>query len=385
LNLPLRARTVLLFLAGSLVPLVLAGVAAWVHVESNLVAAIVASQRQLIAQIRLDLEAEFGWYRRQLETLSNLLPVQSLKPEPAGAALESFLAYHLVFHQVALHAADGRVVASATRGAPGTRAPAIRSVPAELERAFRETLSGGKTRMATTSSAAPCGVDLHLVCPVPSLREDGAPGGVVIASVRRQGAEIQELLEGWGFVSGTYVLLTDPDGEVVARAGSVPDGHIRRIRVERTGPGRPSGPATADDAVVAGVGVVAGRDDLVASAALPEHGLVAVVGRPYAEVSRTLEDLLRAVSFYVLVGIMVALVLGVLLSRAVVSPILAVTQGILRVARGEVAHRLPAGRNDELGDAARAFNEMAAQLQKGRLLEELWEERRQGPGGGGGG
>ena len=44
--------------------------------------------------------------------------------------------------------------------------------------------------------------------------------------------------------------------------------------------------------------------------------------------------------------------------------------------RGEVAHRLGVARNDELGDAAHAFDEMAAQLQKGRLLEELWQERR---------
>ena len=92
-----------------------------------------------------------------------------------------------------------------------------------------------------------------------------------------------------------------------------------------------------------------------------------------------MRELLGTITFYGAIGVLLALLLGVWLSRGLVTPILAMTDGIRRVARGEVAHRLDVNRDDELGKAADAFNAMAAQLQKGRLLESLWQGRRRDP------
>lgn len=363
---PLRLRTILLLMTASLIPLTLAAIAAATRIESNLVAEILADQKRLITQIQMDLGDEFGWNKRQLETLSTQLPVQSLRAEAARQALDTYLSYHPVFHEVSLHDAEGQVVAFSVRGSRALKRSPVSSAAPELRRAFAEVLSTGRSRF-TTADVDHEGLDLHLVAPVPSMRMDGGPVGALIASVRRQSAEIQDLVEGWSYVGSTYVYLTSPGGEVLASAGSARDRHVRKIRVK----------GVADAAgVVAGVGGVLGRDDVVAAATLAQHGLVVVVGRPYAEVSKTLDELLWSVSFYVLVGVLVSLLLGVLLSRALVGPILKLTDGIQRVARGEVAHRLGVARNDELGDAAHAFDELAAQLQKGRLLEELWQERR---------
>lgn len=353
-------------MTASLIPLTLAAIAAATRIEANLVADILGDQKRLITEIQMDLGSEFGWYKRQLETLSTQLPVQSLKAEAARQALDTYLAYHPVFHEIVLHDVEGKVVAFSVRGSRSVRPEPVTRAPGELRRAFAEVVSAGRSRF-TSAAAGSAGLDLHLVAPVPSMRMDGAPVGALVASVRRQSAEIQDLVEGWSYVGSTYVYLTSPDGEVLASAGSARDRHVRQIRVK----GTPDA-----EGVVAGVGGVLGRDDVVASAVLAQHGLVVVVGRPYAEVSRTLDELLWSVSFYVLVGVLVSLILGVLLSRTLVGPILKLTDGIQRVARGEVAHRLGVQRNDELGDAAHAFDEMAAQLQKGRLLEELWQERR---------
>ena len=91
MRLNLRARTILLMAAASLIPLTLAGIAAAVRIEANLVRDILAGQRRLIAEIRLDVESEFGWYKRQLETLSMQLPVQSMRPQASRAALTAMV------------------------------------------------------------------------------------------------------------------------------------------------------------------------------------------------------------------------------------------------------------------------------------------------------
>ncbi len=371
MRLPLRLRTILLLVTASLIPLTLAAIAAATRIEANLVADILSDQKRLITEIQMDLGSEFDWYKRQLETLSMQLPVQSLRAEAARQALDTFLAYHPVFHEVTLHRADGEVVAFSVRGSRSVKPSPLASAPPALKTAFGEVLSTGRSRFTSATSSTADGLDLHLVAPVPSMRMEGAPVGALVASCRRQSAEIQDLVEGWSYVGSTYVYLTSPSGEVLATAGSARDRHVRSIRVR----GQPDA-----DGVVSGVGGVLGRDDVVASAPIAQHGLVVVVGRPYAEVSHTLDELLWSVSFYVLVGVLVSLLLGVLLSRTLVDPILKLTDGIQRVARGEVAHRLGVARNDELGDAAQAFDDMAAQLQKGRLLEELWNEKRR-PGG----
>ena len=62
----------------------------------------------------------------------------------------------------------------------------------------------------------------------------------------------------------------------------------------------------------------------------------------------------------------VAAGLAYFLRRAVVRPVLDVAQASRRLADGDLGARVPAERDDELGDLARAFNEMADWLQSSR-------------------
>lgn len=373
MRLGLSARTILVLLAAGLVPLGLAGVAALSRLEEDLVKAMLDDQRRMIAQIQLDFDAELSWYAGQLEALAGQVQVASLAAEPARRALDHFLTYHAVFQDVSLYDTDRRQVTRASR-APASGAPAP-VLPAALERSFAAALEGKLRSGSAGAVGSPDErLDVYLLVAVPSLRLNAAPVGVLAGRVPRQGAEIQGIVDAWRFVGEAYVYITTPDGEVVAHAGAGPRGRVRRLRVGG-GAARSAGSAGA---ITAGIGRVLDRDDVIATAPLGGHGLVAVVGRPYAQVRRALDELLWSVSFRALVGVLFALLLGVLLSRAVVAPILSLTDGIQRVARGEVAYRLPVDRGDELGDAAGAFNDMAAQLQKGRLLEDLWQERRRG-------
>lgn len=70
----------------------------------------------------------------------------------------------------------------------------------------------------------------------------------------------------------------------------------------------------------------------------------------------------------VAIGVLSALILGAgllavaLISNVLTRPLRDVAAGAQQVAAGDLAHRVPAGRNDEIGQLATSFNDMAARV-----------------------
>jgi signal transduction histidine kinase len=60
----------------------------------------------------------------------------------------------------------------------------------------------------------------------------------------------------------------------------------------------------------------------------------------------------------------VALLLGVLLSRSLTSPIRELTQATHAVSQGDLSQQVPIRSNDEMGELGRAFNKMSAELSR---------------------
>lgn len=72
------------------------------------------------------------------------------------------------------------------------------------------------------------------------------------------------------------------------------------------------------------------------------------------------------------IGLILALVVGVLVARSILRPLALLEKGAAQIGAGDLAHRIPSGRNDELGRVAGAFNAMAAKLERARSeLAEL--------------
>jgi HAMP domain-containing protein len=108
---------------------------------------------------------------------------------------------------------------------------------------------------------------------------------------------------------------------------------------------------------VTGTGRVAGRQDLLATAVLPAVGLHIVAGKPYAVVTRAMLELVKSIALYLAAGVLLAALLGLYLSAGLIGPILRLVDGIQRVARGEVAHRLEVERVEELWQSRRPLRE----------------------------
>jgi two-component system OmpR family sensor kinase/two-component system sensor histidine kinase BaeS len=97
------------------------------------------------------------------------------------------------------------------------------------------------------------------------------------------------------------------------------------------------------------------------------------------------EDFLRSVNFSILitsvaVGIL-ALVLGSLLFRQMISPLRALSQSARAIAEGDLGQRVPADSDDEIGQVARSFNRMAESLaesdiQRRNMMADIAHELR---------
>ncbi|HEY1687627.1 MAG TPA: HAMP domain-containing sensor histidine kinase [Solirubrobacteraceae bacterium] len=94
------------------------------------------------------------------------------------------------------------------------------------------------------------------------------------------------------------------------------------------------------------------------------------VALPLTEVNSTLKKLLIVLGIVSLGGILIAAALGLLVSRAALTPmrrLMAATEQITKTQ--DLAHRIPAATDDELGRLARSFNTMLAALERSRLSQ----------------
>jgi len=114
------------------------------------------------------------------------------------------------------------------------------------------------------------------------------------------------------------------------------------------------------------LGEGAGLDEtwLAASSPVPELGWTAVVARPREQALAPLRALARGTLGVLELALLGVLLLAPLLARALARPIARLADGARELARGHLAHRLSPERPDELGDLARAFNDMGQALER---------------------
>lgn len=84
-------------------------------------------------------------------------------------------------------------------------------------------------------------------------------------------------------------------------------------------------------------------------------------------------------AIYVLAGMfafaeLISLIIGITISRHITRSVHDMYKGILALQKGDLQHRIPVRRNDQLGLLAHSFNQMSGSI--GRLLEEVVEKKR---------
>jgi signal transduction histidine kinase len=109
---------------------------------------------------------------------------------------------------------------------------------------------------------------------------------------------------------------------------------------------------------------LAGQKVFPAYATIPDLGWAVLVERPAAEAYAPLYASVRRTAVLLLLGLGMAVLASLLISRRVVRPVQVLRQGAARIGAGELGHRIDVRTGDELEALADEFNNMAAQLQE---------------------
>lgn len=121
---------------------------------------------------------------------------------------------------------------------------------------------------------------------------------------------------------------------------------------------------------------LAGQKVFPAYATIPDLGWAVLVERPAGEAYAPLYASLRRTAILLLLGLGMAGLASLLISRRVVRPVQVLRHGAARIGAGELGHRIDVRTDDELEALADEFNNMAAQLQESYAgLEQKVAER----------
>jgi signal transduction histidine kinase len=121
---------------------------------------------------------------------------------------------------------------------------------------------------------------------------------------------------------------------------------------------------------------LAGKQVFPAYAAIPDLGWAVLVERPADEAYAPLYASMRRTAILLLLGLGMAVLASLLISRRVVRPVQVLRQGATRIGAGDLTHRIDMRTGDELEALADEFNNMAARLQESYAsLERRVEER----------
>ncbi|HUA12213.1 MAG TPA: HAMP domain-containing sensor histidine kinase [Solirubrobacteraceae bacterium] len=198
-----------------------------------------------------------------------------------------------------------------------------------------------------------------------SLEQQASSGGVVeyggaVKGHGPAGASLVLPANGLGPPSG-YVQLTLADGRVLRTAGPT-SSHIPFTAATRAvAMGRR--PDFFSDATISGAPV------RVLTARTPS-GAVWQAALPLSNLNSTLSHLRLVLAIVCLGGIVLAALLGLLVSRAALAPVRRLTGAAEQVARTQdLGHRIQTDDDDELGRLSASFNEMLAALERSRLAQ----------------
>src|SRR6202040_178189 len=119
-----------------------------------------------------------------------------------------------------------------------------------------------------------------------------------------------------------------------------------------------------------------GQRVLSASAAIPKLGWLVFVEQPLSEALAPLFTSVLQTGLLLVLGVVVAILAGLLLARRMTGPIRALDTGAARIGAGALDHRITVHTGDELEELAERFNAMAGDLQSSYAdLEKKVEDR----------
>ena len=371
----IRSRILFLFLATGLLPALALAALLLGRATALLRDGIEGENRRVADQVTRLVETRFAEMRRDLERLASDPAVRAFRAGALGETLRAFFQFVPLFYNVHLYDATGTLRAVEYYTAYNDKRDRVGEAkvgesPEPIRRVLEATLAGGGGGVSGIFLNSSGERIVVVTCPVHAAGGDGRPDGVLSAALKLEDIYFHRILESVHLDEGRYVVLADYDGTVLSTKGAIPeDLHRYDFRGARPYLG-------ADDGDYDGLVDVNGRRDYITCRGIPSLDGNLITGRPYRLAFAPLAGLLSAV-FWVCAGVCllfppVAWAVGTTLS----APIGRLVEALRRMREGELAHRIPEGGDDEFGEAALAFNDLAEKLHRASVIDALWRETR---------
>lgn len=189
--------------------------------------------------------------------------------------------------------------------------------------------------------------------------------GVLSFAISLSSPSIHEIISGYPLMENEVVALLDRKGNVISANGKLPQG-FAGVNISK------KLSETIESATInielSGVNYIG---TLVKS---PITNGFLFLARPQSLVLAFLSQLLLDLALVFLITIALTASAGFFLSKTLSEGITNLIIGIKQVAIGVIAHRVEIGGDDEIAEAGNAFNEMAATLEKHRLMNDIWSQ-----------
>ncbi|HYH28673.1 MAG TPA: ATP-binding protein, partial [Actinomycetota bacterium] len=192
----------------------------------------------------------------------------------------------------------------------------------------------------------------------------------------------QELLEELAPPGARMAMFRETEPVPVARLGNFPGLATTDPMLPRSVLQEASEEFLDDEGAIEKQITAAGRGYFTALAPLTQAngdliGVLAVL-EPAAAVAETQRDVIRLIFLVTLAVVLLALLLALLAARRITGPVLTLTRAAKRVQSGDLAAKAEVAAVDEVGDLARAFNQMTDSVTEatGQLRASAEEEAR---------
>jgi signal transduction histidine kinase/CheY-like chemotaxis protein len=286
--------------------------------------------------------------RRHLHILARDRAIQRRQVDQMEARFRDTIAEHREIENLAAFTADGRTLATAVSQ------PAGAPVTAADRPWFQQVIGTGQPAVGDFQIGRITGQPVAIVA-VPLREGEGPLTGVLVAalSLRRLHAIFQSL----PLTGGRAVTVVDGEVRVLSHAPKV-EGWIGRGLPSAAG--LPQGPA-----VVRRLAWFEGEERIVAVTPVAGTGWRVLVGIPHASVEARIWKEVLDIALPLLALLAVSGLVGLLIARRVWRPLQALAEAARRLPReGKV--RVLTDSTDEVGELARAFSAMAAQVAESR-------------------
>jgi HAMP domain-containing protein len=209
---------------------------------------------------------------------------------------------------------------------------------------------------------------LFVLVPVFNFVDSNEMVGLISCSISLSDPGIHEIICGYPIESEDILTLTDKEGFLISWQGNLPD-NFAGLEISQQIADLSEGVAVKVD--------IASKTYLGTISAVPGVDGFLLAAKPWNLAMAFLNQLLLDLALVFTVALVIAVGLGFFMARSLAESISALIEGIKEVSRGVISHRVEVVGDDELTEAAKAFNEMVDTLEKHRMIDEIWQKEWQ--------